>query len=155
MGLLTELRLRFRPPRRQDPDFGELLYMHIPRDPDRSYWEGEWLFPPTGTRVAITLPGGLEGPQESGRAFCLRLATNFDQIILASTPILDVVFREWIGRPLNPVVWEDVTLAGFGVDDLDTAGTVWDVGFEAKGRKRLGITIPFVGDQPQDPVVDT
>jgi hypothetical protein len=32
---------------------------------------------------------------------------------------------------------------------------MWDVGFETTGEKWLGITIPFVGDRPQDPVVDT
>ena len=85
MGLLAELRLRFRPRRRQDPVFGKLQYMYIPRDPDESYWEGEWLFPPTGTRVTITLPGGLEGPRETGRAFYLQLANDFDRIVRATT----------------------------------------------------------------------
>lgn len=155
MGLLTELRLRFRPPRRQDPIFGELLYMHIARDPKQSYWEGEWLFPSTGSRVAITLPGALEGPQETGRKFYLQLAAEFDEIMQVSTPVLDGVFREWIGRPLNADVWQDVTLGGFSVEDPGSAPVVWDIGFETKGNKWLGITIPFIGDEPQDPVVDT
>ena len=47
-----------------DPDFGRLLYMHIAPDPAKSYWEAEWLFPPTGTRIAIGLPGTKEGPRE-------------------------------------------------------------------------------------------
>ena len=43
MGLLNELKLRFKPPRLQDPVFGPLLYMYIPRNPSRSYWEGEFV----------------------------------------------------------------------------------------------------------------
>jgi len=31
----------------------------------------------------------------------------------------------------------------------------WDVMFETTGEKWLAITVPFVGDSPQDPVVDT
>jgi hypothetical protein len=155
MGLLNELKLRFRPPRLQDPVFGPLLYMYVPRNPGRSYWEGEWLFPPTETKVAISLPGTLEGPSDSGRAFYLKLPAEFDQILRRARPVLDRVFLEWIGRPLNADLWQDVTLGGFGVENPAVVPTTWDVGFETKGEKWLGITIPFVGDRPQDPVVDT
>lgn len=155
MGLLKALTLRFRPPRLQDPAFGRLLYMYVPRDPSRSYWEGEWLFPPTGTKVAISLPGTLEGPSDSGRAFYLKLPEEFALIVQRVRPVLDRVFLEWIGRPLSADLWQDVTLAGFGVEDPGVVPTVWDVGFETNGEKWLGITVPFVGDRPQDPVVDT
>jgi hypothetical protein len=70
-------------------------------------------------------------------------------------PVLDRVFLEWIGRPLNADLWQDVTLGGFGVENPAVVLTMWDVRFETKGEKWLGITIPFVGDRPQAPVVDT
>ena len=101
MGLLKELRLRFRPPTLEDPDFGRLLFMHVPRDPSKSYWEAEWLFPPTGTRISIGLPGPADGPAEAGRSFYLALPARFGEILAASRPVLDRVFREWIGRPLH------------------------------------------------------
>lgn len=153
MWRLKDLRLRFRPPRLDDPAFGMLRYMHIP--PTRSYWEGEWLFRPTGTKVAIGLPGTPEGPAEQGRAFYLALPAKFEQVVEQVRPVLDGVFREWIGRPLNPDLWQEVKLGGFNVEDPSVAPTQWDVGFETTGDKWLGITIPFVGDQPQDPVVET
>ena len=155
MSLLKEFRLRWRPPRLPDPVFGPLLYMYIPRDPSESYWEGEWLFPPTQTKVAVTLPGSVEGPAESGRAFYLALPARFEEIIHRVRPALDQAFLEWLGRPLNPDMWQDVELAGFGVEDPAAVPVAWDVGFEAKGEKWLGITIPFVGDDPQQPVIDT
>src|SRR5262249_51567786 len=101
MRPLKELRLRLRQPRFLDPVFGPLLYIHIPRVPSRSYWEGEWLFSPTQTRVAVSLPGPAEGPAESGRAFYLALPARFDEVIRQVRPILDQVFLEWLGRPLN------------------------------------------------------
>jgi hypothetical protein len=155
MRLLSELKLRFRPPRLQDPVFGPLLYMYIPRDPSRSYWEGEWLFPPTQTKVAISLPGTLEGLNDTGRAFYLKLPTEFDRIMQRARPLLDRVFLEWIGRPLSADLWQDVKLGGFAVENLAVVPPLWDVSFETTGEKWLGITIPFVGDQPQDPILDT
>ena len=120
MGLLKELRLRFRPPRMEDPDFGVLLYMHIPHAPANSYWEGEWLFPATRTKVAIALPGGLDGPDIKARAFYLELSTQFDHVVKQVWPALDRVFREWIGRPLDTDLWKDVRLSGFGVEPLNS-----------------------------------
>lgn len=155
MGLLEELRLRFRPPALEDPDFGRLLYLYIPRNPSASYWEGEWLFPPTRSKVAISLPGTLEGPLDSGRVFYLALPARFDQLIERVRPVLDQVSREWLGRPLRADLWADVKLAGFGVENPNVVPIAWDVGFETVGEKWLGITIPFVGDEPQEPVIDT
>ena len=155
MGLLQNFLLQIRPPVLQDPDFGRLLYMHIPRDPSRSYWEAEWLFPPTGTKVAISLPGTLDGPLDSGRAFYLAIPARFTELMVRVRPVLDRVFREWLHRPLAADLWHDVQLGGFGVEDPAAAPISWNAGFEAVGEKWLGITIPFIGDEPQEPVIDT
>ena len=155
MSLFKELSLRFRPPRLQDPVFGPLLFMYIPRDPSRSYWEGEWLFPPTQSKVTVSLPGPVEGPNESGRAFYLGLPARFDEIIVRVKPALDQVFLEWLGRPLSSDIWQDVELGGFGIEDPTAASIAWDIAFETKGEKWLGSTIPFVGHDPQRPVIDT
>jgi hypothetical protein len=56
MGLLTDRKLRVRPPRLDDPVFGELLFMYVPDNP-KTYWEGEWVFPPTEARVADRVAG--------------------------------------------------------------------------------------------------
>ena len=129
--------------------------MHISRAPENSYWEGEWLFPPTDSKVAISLPGTLRGPNEDARAFYTALPARFEQVVAAVRPALDGVFREWIGRPLSANLWQDVKLAGFGVTNPGGVPTTWDVGFETTGEKWLGITIPFVGDRPQEAIVDT
>src|SRR5437867_7875098 len=132
-----------------------LRNMHIPHASANSYWEGEWLFPATRTKVAIALPGGLDGPDIKARAFYLELSTQFDHVVKQVWPALDRVFREWIGRPLDTDLWKDVRLSGFGVEPLNIVPITWDVMFETTGEKWLAITVPFVGDSPQDPVVDT
>ena len=155
MGLLRELRLRFRPPRIEDPAFGPLLFMYIPRAPERSYWEGEWLFPPTGTRVSISLPGTIDGPVAEAREFYLALPGSFDRLMQSVRAPLDRVFRDWQQRPLSPDLWQDVKLSGFGIDDQGTRPVAWEVSFETIGERWLGITIPFLGDEAQDAIVDT
>ena len=111
--------------------------------------------PPTNTKVTVSLPGTLAGPRESGRAFYLGLPARFDQLIERVRPVLDEVFRQWLGRPLRADVWQDVKLGGFGVEDPDVVPIRWDVGFETVGEKWLGITIPVVGEEPQKPTIDT
>jgi len=110
----------------EDPDFAVLLYMHIPHAPANSYWEGEWLFPATRMKVAIALPGGLDGPDIKARAFYLELSTQFDHVVKQVWPALDRVFREWIGRPLDTDLWKDVRLSGFGVEPLNIVPITWD-----------------------------
>src|SRR5438093_763058 len=87
--------------------------------------------------------------------FYLELSTQFDHVVKQVWPALDRVFREWIGRPLDTDLWKDVRLSGFGVEPLNSVPITWDVMFETTGEKWLAITVPFVGDSPQDPVVDT
>jgi hypothetical protein len=130
--------------------------MYIPRDPSKkSYWEGEWLFPPTGTKIAIGLPGTVQGPVDAGRRFYLALPARFEEIVRRAQPGLDRVFVQWIGRPPNSDVWHDVKLAGFGVEDAALVPTRWDIAFETLVEKWLGITILFIADEPQEPIVDT
>ena len=69
MGLLHNLKLRFSPPRRQDPEFGELLFIYIQNAPERSYWEAKWRFPPTDTSIDIDLLGPESGPLPEARSF--------------------------------------------------------------------------------------
>ena len=156
MTFLHNLKLRFSPPRLQDPDFGELIYMYIPNAPERSYWEGEhWLFPPTGTEVGLSLLGGESGPLPESRPFYLAFPARFPQLLDLASPGLDQVFRDWYDRPISADIWQDVKLTGFWLDDPRTRPVHWDMCFEATGKKWLGIAIPFQGDTPGTPVVDT
>jgi len=75
MGFLHNLKFWLSPPKMTDPDFGNLTFMHIGKHPERSYWECEWAFPPSGTVIEITLNGGESGPimtHDSFTSVCLR-----------------------------------------------------------------------------------
>jgi hypothetical protein len=155
MGLLHTLKLRFAPPKFEDPDFGPLTYIFVSNKPDRSYWEGKWTFPPTRSEVLVFFPGLETGPRPESRAYYLGLPRRFDTIMAAVTPTLSAVFQRWYNRPIATEVWSDVTLTAFDIDDAGISPTKCDISFETKGDKWLGITIPLIGDAPGIPVVDT
>ncbi len=155
MRLFHNLKLRFSPPRIDDPDFGSLLFMYISNAPERSYWEGEWIFPTTGTPVAIGLDGDESGPLPEARQFYLGLPSRFEQILTAARPELQKVFRERLQQDLPQHMFSAVKLAGFGLENPKANPLRWDISFETTGDKWLGIVIPFEGDTPQEAVVDT
>jgi hypothetical protein len=155
MGILHYLKTLFSPPRITDPDFGTMLFMFISNAPERSYWECEWKFPKTGTEISIGLPGGENGPTPEARQFYLGLPTRFEQILAAARPKLEQVFKTRLKQDLPQDIFTVVKLSGFGVENPTAQPVEWDISFETTGEKWLGITIPFIGEEPQAPVVDT
>lgn len=155
MGLLNRLRLRFSPPRIADRDFGSLRFMYIPNAPERSYWEGEWVFPVTQSAISIALPGDESGPLPESRQFYLDLPGRFEGVLAAARPKLAEAFVSWLDQELPEDIFNVVKLAGFDVEDPKARPLEWDISFETTGEKWLGIVIPFRGDMPQEPIVDT
>jgi hypothetical protein len=155
MGFLSSLGLRVSPRRMKDPVFGDLLFMYIRKAPEKSYWESEWLFPPSGSVISIGLPGDEHGPYAESRAFFLALPDRFGEIIRLCRPRLEEAWRRFFDSPLPSDIFSVMKLAGFGVDRPKDTPLQWDVSFETTGSKWLGITIPFLGDSPQPAVVDT
>ena len=155
MGFLHNLKLWLSPPKMIDPDFGNLTFMHMRMHPERSYWECEWMFPPTGKAVGIMLNGRESGPDSDARQFYLGLPARFDSILTACRPGLEQVFRDWRDGHVPQDVFTEVKLTGFGLEDPQAQPIHWDVGFETNDGNWLAITIPFIGDIPQEPLVDT
>jgi hypothetical protein len=155
MGFLRNLRLWLSPLRMADPDFGPLVFMHISKWPERSYWEAQWKFPATGTEVGISLRGDESGPTPESRLFYLSLLPRFDSILTACRPKLERVFQEWRKQELPQDLFSVLKLTGFGLEDPLEQPVRWDVWFETTDDDWLGITIPFAGESPQDAVVDT
>ena len=155
MSFFRNLKLWLFPPRMIDPDFGKLIFMHIEKYPERSYWECEWTFPATGEVVGIILPGGESGPDAEARQFYLGLSARFDSILKACRPKLEQVFRDWRSQPLPQDMFMAVKLTSFDLENPQANPVCWGVGFETTDDDWLGITIPFVGENAEEPEVDT
>src|SRR5438876_7607402 len=113
----------------EDPDFGPLLFMPISKHPERSYWECEWKFPPTGEKVFISLRGIESGPAPDVRKFYLSLPGRFPEILAVCRPGLEQVFNEWLNRRLPAEMFSDLKLSGFGVEVPFIQPIHWDVSF--------------------------
>jgi hypothetical protein len=154
MGFLRNLKLWLLPLRMTDPDFGNLVFIHISKWPERSYWECEWMFPATGTVTIIAFPGDENGPRPEPRPFYLGLPGRFGQILAACRPRLEQVFNDHLHRPLPQDIFTVVKLAGFSLEDPKEQPARWDISFETTGYEYLGISIPFVGDAAMEAEVD-
>lgn len=155
MRPLHNLKVWVSPPTITDPLFGKLIFMHIEKHPERSYWEGKWELPGTGYPVEVFLAGGEDGPVEAARSFYLTLPDRFERIIEQCRPLLARVFSEWLNRDLPTDLFSELNVAAFNVDDPKEHPLRWSVSFETTGAKRLGITIPFVDDVAGDAEVNT
>jgi hypothetical protein len=155
MSFLHNMKLWLSPPKIVDPVFGRLVFMHMEKRPERSYWEGEWAMPGAKCPVEISLPGGENGPSEDSRRFYLGLPDRIEQILDRCRPPLSRVFREWLDTDLPSDMFSALKLTGFDVDDPQKRPLQWSVWFETTGDKWLGITIPFDGEIAGDAEVDT
>jgi hypothetical protein len=148
--------MQFKPPKIQDPDFGELIFMFISNAPKRSYWEGEWLFPPANTKIGITLDGDEYGPNQDARKWYLDyIPSRYDEMKKMISPILKIALRKWTNENIEGDVYRYVKLVGIGVENSKVDPTKWDISFETTGKKWLFISIPFIGNDPQEAEIDT
>lgn len=129
--------------------------MYMPNNPERSYWEAMWNFPVTQSLVSVTLPGNERGPYSESREFYLRLSERFDDVIDHVRPKIEKVCLDWQLSPLPDDLFSAVKLSGFNLQYPMRDSMRWEVSFETLGSKWLGITIPFVGSEPQSAIIDT
>jgi hypothetical protein len=154
MDFLRSLRLQFCPLKKDDPDFGKLLYMYISNHPEKSYWECEWKFPPTRTIISISLPGDELGPYPEVRAFYKEIILKYEEVLALVRPQLSVLFKERFNKELPADIYSELKLSGFSLDGIQSHPFKWNISFETIGDKWLGIMIPFEGDTPHKAVVD-
>ena len=155
MNIVRWFKTQFSPPSLRDPVFGELLFMHVPNAPERSYWECEWQFPATKSPVSLALPGDRTGPNPRARDFYLGLPGRFESIISVCRPELQRIFRESLETELPDDIFSQLKLAGFDLENPDATPLKWEISFESTGKKWLGISVPFVDNTPQQATVDT
>jgi hypothetical protein len=155
MGFARNVMLWLSPPKVIDPAFGKLVFMHISKRPERSYWEGEWKLPRMGHTVGICLRGGEDGPSEIARRFYLDIPEQIERILELCRPPLSKVFSEWLNRQLPEDMFSELKLVGFDLDDPSQRPLLWSMSFETTGGKWLGITIPFIDNTVGEAEVDT
>jgi hypothetical protein len=155
MEFLHNMKLWLSPPKITDPVFGQMIFMHIGKHPERSYWEGRWTLLGFAHVVEVFLRGGEDGPNGDARRFFLTLPGRFEQILESCRPPLASVFRGWLNRDLPDDIFSELKLASVAADDPQMSPLRWSVSFETTGENWLGITVPFVDDAAGDAEVDS
>jgi hypothetical protein len=61
----------------------------------------------------------------------------------------------WLKEEMPNDMFAVVKLAGFNVEDPEAERIEWAISFETNVETWLGITIPFIGEEPQSAIVDT
>jgi hypothetical protein len=140
-----------------DATFGRLTYS----DYD-SIWYGRWRFPPSGTTVAISLPGDRHGPLPGIKDFFKELPDRFESILSSVRPRLDEIFRRWLRRPISDSLWDDLELVRFSVEDPEAQPPEWSMHFELADKdcdeedeedEWLEITVFLSGDSREAAIV--
>jgi len=132
VSILSKLFGKFEDIKMQDPDFGEMTFMEVAEHPERSYWEGEWRYPPTGTRIGVFIPGDASGLMGEARAFIMQKQHEWDKIISAVFPKLFPEYTEWAKRALSADILSDLDLASISVELPIVLPITWEISFETK-----------------------
>jgi hypothetical protein len=132
MGVLSKLFGKSEVVKMQDPDFGEMVFMEIAEHPERSYWEGEWHYPPTATQIGVFIPGDASGLRSEARAFILQKQHEWDKIVSAVLPVLSPKYTEWTERVLAPGILSDLDLAPISVKLPVVSPITWEISFETR-----------------------
>ena len=139
----------FKPsPRRvvEDPVFGRLLYMHIKRDPSRSYWEGGGVFAPTGAQIEYFVNADEGGPGEGQRALYRQIAARWPELREVARRMLAENHREQFGSALADV-WEVYAFASVSIPVDESPEMEWELTFESKDDGHL-YTVEMTGWRP-------
>lgn len=156
MGLFRKFIDRFRPPYKEDPEFGDMSFIKVsPRGYGKSYWEATIYVPQIGASVEVFLQGEEDGPLEVSKEFYRKLIPSFDAIIAAARPLLAKEYLLWMQEELPDDIFTVLTLSGFSVEDPAVVPAKWDIMFETMGEKWRAISIYFEGDKPVGTTVDT
>jgi hypothetical protein len=157
MSLVKSLRMLFFPPKIVDPVFGKMRFMYISSNPTRSYWECEdWLFPPTNSRIGLSLDGGEDGPKEEFRQFYLNLVPRFESLVRIARPSIEKGYAQFVEKRLPEDLFEALRFTAFHIEKMDGKNTEWNMMFETRSDDYwYAFTIPFVGDTPGEAIVDS
>jgi hypothetical protein len=129
--MFRKLLDRFRPVRVEDPFFGPLLYMKMPRD-RLSYWEGARRFAATGktAEVFIDAASPTEPPMQAQRDFFRRLETDYPEVcsIVADAFAED----EWARKLMKGPFEKAFSLSSLSIPLCVEPDEEWEITFRAR-----------------------
>lgn len=124
MDLLKKVASLFSPTYKDDPFFGRLRFQKV------GFWEGRKFFAPENGEYEITIDGGLEHPTESQRAFFREIETKYPELKKELTKEFLELLQNWKDDFSEEEVWDQCSLQGIGIPDIDAGKTEWELVYE-------------------------
>lgn len=147
MNFFKRIKLFFSPRVIQDEMLGKLTFIYISNFPERSYWEGEWLFPTTQTVITILLKGGESGPLPEFLEWYRGLPARYSKVIKTVEQKLADAYEELYSKKPPRDFVNQFTFAGASVLDPRAQDVEWDLSFDITVGDVYSVTVPFVGDK--------
>ena len=146
MSILKSLLKIFRPLIIDDPFFGSLTYMKMPKG-RISYWEATRFFAPTNREVELFIdtPAPEQPPSDLQRQYFSDVETRFKEILAAAEIVLRPKFEAWSRQSLVQPFASEFIMTSFSIPALPLEQADWEISFESQTDKNHLFTVSFKG----------
>ena len=142
-------RLFRKPEKIGDAFFGEMLWVEIPHDPSKSYFECERYFKPSGEKIGLSVTGSLNGPTQRQKEFFTQVETNYSLLVAKLIPIIEAEFGAWMPFPLIKNFVAEFKPIGLDIPACDELPIEWEIVFDTVHDINHTVTVGLLGDEPQ------
>ncbi|OAI19158.1 MULTISPECIES: hypothetical protein [Methylomonas] len=146
MSLISSLLKKFRPLEVDDPFFGLITYMKMPRG-RISYWEATRLFKPSNREIELFIdaPAAELPPNELQRQFFTSVEVRFKEVLKAVELVLRPQFEEWTRKPLCESFEVEFTMTSFSIPCASLEHAEWEISFESKSDANHLFSVSLIG----------
>ena len=78
-----------------DQFFGEMLFFHFKKKPEKNYFECKRYFKPTDNIIEIGIEGNETGPIELQKDFFRQIESEYEKIVYSVKPMIESEFKNW------------------------------------------------------------
>ena len=146
MGFLSGLLKKFGPTQVDDPFFGRITYMKMPRG-RISYWEAKRNFLPTKTEIEVFVdaPAPEQAPNETEQQFFAAVCERYDELMASVESVLRPRFEEWTRQAMTKPFREEFTLTSFSIPCSALETAEWEMSFESATDLNHLFSVSFIG----------
>jgi hypothetical protein len=155
MRFLGRLLKRFKPLEIDDPYFGRLVYMKLPKG-KVSYWEAKLHFHPCGREIELFIdaPGHEQAPNEEQREFFAWVQTSYPAIIAGIEGVLRARSEQWTRQKLTKKFEEAFKLTSFSIPLPTDEPPEWEMSFDSEADADHLFTVSLQGVEVQNVSID-
>jgi hypothetical protein len=145
MNLIKNFLKKLKPFEKNDPFFGPLTYMKMPKG-RLSYWEAKKRFCGGDVELFIDAPAPMQLPNEEQRAFFSDVEKHYDDILPSAVSVILAASQDLHAKNFIPVSFS------IPLQPLDKAD--WEISFEITGNSSPLFSVAMKGIATVSVVID-